>query len=59
MGIELRRVMKSEPAKAFAERMKNIYNEAEAALFKARNNMQCYADFSRGNVPDYKVEDKV
>ena len=51
--------MKSEPARAFAERMKNIHKEAKVALSKPHDDMQCYADFNRGNVPEYKVGDKV
>ena len=35
MGIEPRRVTKSEPAKEFAEQMKTIHDEAQAALSKA------------------------
>ena len=59
MGIESRRVMKSEPAKAFTEQMKNIHEEAKVALSKVCDDMQCYADFSRGDTPEYKIEDKV
>ena len=59
MGIEPRRITKSEPAKAFAERMKIIHEEAKSALSKAHDNMQRYADFSRGDTPEYKIEDKV
>ena len=46
MGIEPRCVIKSEPAKEFAEQMKTIHEEAQAPLSKARNDMQCYADFN-------------
>jgi transposase InsO family protein len=35
MGIEPRRAGRSEPAKDFAERMKSIHEEAQAALSKA------------------------
>ena len=59
MGIEPRHVIKSEPAKEFAERMKTIHEEAQAALSKARDDMQRYADFSREIAPEYKVGDKV
>ena len=59
MGIKSRRVTKSEPARAFAEWMKNIHKEAEAALSKVCNDMQCYADFSQDNMPKYKIGDKV
>ena len=59
MGIEPRCVTKSEPAKEFAEQMKTIHDEAQAALSKARDDMQRYADFNRGVAPEYKVGDKV
>jgi len=59
MGIEPQRAGKSEPAKEFTERMKLIYEEAQAALFKARDDMTRYADFHRGQAPEYKVGDKV
>ena len=46
MGIEPRCVIESELAKEFAERMKTIHDEAQAALSKARDDMQRYADFN-------------
>ena len=39
--------------------MKTIHDEAQAALSKARDDMQHYADFNRGIAPEYKVGDKV
>ena len=59
MDIKPRRVMKSEPARAFAEQMKNIHEEAGAALSKVHDNMQHYMDFNRSDTPNYKVGDKV
>ena len=59
MGIESRRAGKSEPAKEFAERMKEIHEEAGAALSKARDDMTRYTDQHRGSAPEYKVGDKV
>ena len=59
IGIEAQRAGKSEPAKEFAERMKLIHEEAQAALSKARNDMTHYADFYRGQAPEYKVGNKV
>jgi len=59
IGIEPWRAGKSEPAKEFAEQMKLIHKEAQAALSKARNDMTCYADFHRGQAPEYKVGNKV
>ena len=59
MGIEPRRVKKSEEALKFAKRMKTIHKEAEAAVSKACDDMQCYADLNRGKAPIYKIGDKV
>ena len=39
--------------------MKSIHEEAEAAVSKARDDMQRYADLNRGQAPVYKVGDKV
>jgi len=39
--------------------MKLIHEEAQAALSKAYDNMTHYADFHRGQAPEYKVGDKV
>jgi len=59
MGIEPRRAGKSELAKEFAEQMKTVHKEAQAALSKSRDDMTCYADFHRGEALEYKVGDKV
>ena len=59
MGIEPQRAGKSEPAKEFAEHMKEIHEEAGAVLSKAHNDMTCYAYQHRGSAPEYKVGDKV
>ena len=59
MGIEPWRVDKSEPAKEFAEHMKQIHEEVDAALSKAWDDMARYADQHRGNAPEYKVGNKV
>ena len=48
MGIEPRQVKKSEEALKFAEQMKSVHEEAEAAVSKARDDMQRYADLNRG-----------
>ena len=39
--------------------MKTIHEEAEAAVSKACNDMQRYADLNRGQASTYKVGDKV
>ena len=59
MGIEPRRVKKLEEALKFTEHMKTVHKEAEAAVSKARDNMQRYADLNRGQAPVYKEGDKV
>ena len=59
MGIEPRRAGKSEPAKEFAEWMKEIHKEAGAMLSKVCNDMTQYMDQYRGKAPEYKVGDKV
>jgi len=59
MGIELRRAGKSEPAKEFPEWMKTVHEEAQVALSKSHDDMTCYADFYRGEAPEYKIGDKV
>ena len=59
MGIEPRRAEKSEPAKEFAERIKEIHEEAGAALSKVCDDVTHYADQDRGSALEYKVGDKV
>jgi len=39
--------------------MKLIHEEAQAVLSKAHDDMTCYADFHRGQAPEYKVGDQV
>ena len=39
--------------------MKTIHEEAQVALSKAHDDMQCYADFNQGITPEYKVGNKV
>ena len=39
--------------------MKTIHEEAEVAVSKAHDDMQCYADLNRGQAPVYKIGDKV
>ena len=51
--------MKSEEALKFAERMKNVHEEAEVVVSKARDDMQRYADLNRSQAPTYKIGDKV
>ena len=59
MGIEPRRAGKSELAKKFAEQMKTVHEEAQAALSKSHNDMMRYADFHKEEALEYKVGNKV
>ena len=59
MEIELQRTGTSKPAKEFAERMKEVHEEASVALSKVCDDITCYADQHRGSAPEYKVSDKV
>ena len=59
MGFEMRRQGKSEGAKEFAERMKGIQGEAQAALKKAQEEIKKQADRKRGEAEEYRVGDLV
>ena len=53
IGFEMRKKGKYERAEKFAERMKNIQEEAKAALQKAQEEMKQYADRERGDMEEY------
>jgi len=57
MGFEMRRKGKYEGAEKFIMKMKEIQEEAKAALGKAQEEMKKYADRKRAEVDEYKVED--
>ena len=59
MGFELRKKEKYEGVEKFAKRMKNVQEEAKAALQKAQKDMKKYADKERGKVEEYRVGDLV
>jgi len=59
MGFEGRKKKKYEEAERFVEKMKEIQEEAKAALRKAQENMKKYADRKRVEVDEYKVGDLV
>jgi len=59
MGFEMRKKGKHKGAKRFAKRMKNMQEEAKAALQKAQEKMKQYADRERGEVEEYRVGDLV
>jgi len=55
----MRRKGKYEEVEKFVMKMKEIQEEAKAALGKAQEEMKKYADKRREEVNDYKVEDLV
>jgi len=55
MGFEMRKKGKYEGAEKFAERLKNVQEEAKAALQKAQEDMKWYTDRERGEVEEYQV----
>jgi len=59
MGFELRKKGKFEGAEKFAKRMKEVQEEAKAALGKAQEDMRRYANRHRGEAVGYKVGDLV
>jgi len=59
MGFEVRRKGKYEGAEKFVMKMKEIQEEAKAALGKPQEEMKKYADRKRGEVDKYKVGDLV
>jgi len=59
MGFEMRRKGKYEGAEKFVTKMKEIQEEAKAALGKAQEEMKKYTDRKRAEVDEYKVEDLV
>jgi len=59
MGFEMRKKRKYEGVEKFAEKMKNVQEEAKAALQKAQKDMKRYADRERGEVEEYRISDLV
>jgi len=59
MGFKGRRKGKYVRAERFVEEMKEIQEEAKAALKKAQKDMRKYADRKRSNADEYKVGDLV
>jgi len=59
MGFKGRMKGKYEGAKKFVKKIKEIQEEAKAALGKAQEEMKKYADKKRAEVDKYKVEDLV
>ena len=59
MGFEMRKKEKYEGAEKFVTKMKEIQEEAKAALEKAQEEMKKYADRKRGEADEYKVGDLI
>jgi len=59
MGFEVRKKEKYEGAEKFVVKIKEIQEEAKAALEKAQEEMKKYADRKRAEVDEYKVGDLV
>jgi len=59
MGFEERKKGKYAGAEKFIEKMKEIQEEAKAALGKVQVDMKKYADKKRSDVEEYKVGDLV
>ena len=53
MGFKMRKKEKYERAEKFAEKLKNVQEEAKAALQKAQEDVKRYADRERGEVEEY------
>jgi len=57
MGFELRKKGRFEKAEEFAIRMKEVHEEAEAALKKSQKEMRKYTDRKRSEIEEYRVGD--
>jgi len=53
MGFKMRKKGKHEGVEKFAERIKNVQEEAKAALQKVQEKIKRYADRERGEVEEY------
>jgi len=59
MGGDIRRKGKVESAMEFVVRMKNVHEEAEAALRKTQEEIKRYADRGRKETEEWKRGDQV
>jgi len=59
MGFEGKKKEKYAGAEKFIEKIKEIQEEAKAALGKAQEEMRKYADRKRSDIEEYKVGDLV
>jgi len=59
MGFKMRKKEKFKKVEEFTTRMKEVHEEAEAALKRSQEEMRKYADRKRSEVEEYKVGDWV
>ena len=59
MEVDLRRKEKMEKATEFAERMRKVQKEAEAALVRTQEEMKRQADRGRKEIEEWKIGDRV
>jgi len=59
MGGDIRKKGKVESAIEFAERMKKVHKEAEAALRKTQEEMKRYADRGRKEMEEWRKGDRI
>ena len=59
IGFEVKRKEKYEGAEKFVMKMKEIQEEAKAALGKVQEDIKKYVDRKRAEVDEYKVGDLV
>jgi len=59
MGFELRKKGRFERAEEFATRIKEVHEEAEAALKKSQEEIRKYANRKKSEVEEYRVGDWV
>ena len=59
IGFKMRKKGRYEGAEKFVTKMREIQEEAKAALGKAQKEMKKYANRKRAEVNEYKVEDLV
>jgi len=59
MGFEMRKKGRFKSAERFVEQIKEIQEEARAALAKAQENIRKYVDRHRSEAVEYKVGDLV
>ena len=59
MGFEPRWNVKVQSVEDFVQHLQNVQTEADAALYKACDDIKCYADHKHAEAPQYEVGDTV